>query len=251
MYWSPFESYDKPGSPIPPSENYSGLTRELEVSVYAPATASAPDIQSNYMPAHIQSTDQQNHTINWSNSNKYGEKIKPHGRRHKYYFNTPYQEYFALVGVLGQPSLVDPGVGGMAVWTHMHNATYSFLERVEIVDEYVYNNFPYPHTGFVYTYIKLKIPTSMLNRVLSLCGDISYDPIKHVLKIRGMTLDYNIAMSLIVCLYVSGSLSWYNILERCSVRKVVDVKNLKDVKKCERNARIVRNISISTFREHN
>src|SRR5207302_925958 len=117
-----------------------------------------------------------------------------------YYFQLPSQKYQQLVEEFGPPMLLNPEPGGMAVWQRsaLQSTPYAIFQRIDLVDEQTFNQFPVPHLGFLYTYVKMKIRMSQLGQVLSLCGDLFYDPIKKTLVIRGMSINYNVALLALV-----------------------------------------------------
>lgn len=153
-----------------------------------------------------------------------------------YYFQTPAQKYDELVQEFGEPTLVNPQPGGMAVWQHpgTTNPNYRFLHRMDLVDEQRYNSFPYPHIGFLYTYVSIKIPIDRLSRVLSLSGDVMYDPVKSLLIVRGMSLNYNLSLTALVVEYINNDISWYQLINQDLIHQITHHKRLirpKDQKK--------------------
>jgi hypothetical protein len=247
------------GSLLSQGDNYSGLSRELEVSVYTPPAHTSqrepparmmPQLQPQHaqpqpqpqsqlqqrMPAqNIQSSQLAQTSAygepNWSKSPKYYDKFKKNVD--KYYFQTPLQKYYELISELGQPTVVHTQKGGFAIWHEPGtlNAEYKMFTRIELIDEQCFNMFPYPHIGFLYTHYKIHIPTSILNRVLSISGDVKYDPITHCLIVRGMSMGYNMALTVLICKYVMGDISWYNIVEHDMIHKITHHKRLVNPKK--------------------
>jgi hypothetical protein len=257
-------------------ENYSSLSRELDVSVYSLKgsfggfTPAPPVVETNasyvgyqsqmlqptrssqitlqpYQGQPYQGQPYQGHplqsgggggggAIHWSQTTTRSSK-----KSNPYYFQTPYQKYFELVEEFGQPTLLDPNRGGLAIWLRLgiKNPRYSIFERVDLLDEETYNTFPYPHVGFLYTYVRMKISTDQLNKVLSISGDVNYDPIKQLLCVRGMSLGYNTALTTIIARYVRGDLSWYRIIDGNLIRKVTSHKRLMNPKYHERNLKLL------------
>lgn len=253
-----------------PSDSYSGLNRELAVSVYSPTPpdlrpSMSPQLRpsqqagsSPQVPTYAQlwseaqqeipspSTSSPSATISsqivWNQIPKNYTKFKK--TVNSYYFQTPFQKYHDLVGELGPPTVLNPNQCGMASWYRpgQMNPDYQIFDRIDILDEQCFNRFPYPHNGFLYTYVKIKIPLSILNKVLSISGDISYDPIKHLLVVRGMSINYNIAIISIICQFVSGKITWYNIIEYDLIKQQTHHKRLTNPKIQKRNLREVSNL---------
>ena len=112
-----------------------------------------------------------------------------------------------------RPALINPHRGGLAIWqgSALKRTDFRAIKRIDLIDEQCFNPFPYPHLGCLYTYVKIKLPTDQISRVLSLCGDLMYDPVKQILVVRGMSMSYNLALIALVSQYVNGQLTWYNI----------------------------------------
>lgn len=275
-------------------DKYSGLNRELDISVYAPKLLSPRCLSSNFqeavgknrslntlilsqsLPDSIDISNTQHASniprslntsqvyntsktpnppnvsdtsialnaptmsaqIMWSRSTKYVDKFK---MVNNYYFQTPFQKYYEIVDVIGPPTLINPQRGGMAIWQNpgLRNNDYRVFKQVKIVDEQCFNNFPYPHIGFLYTYVKIKIPITILNKVLSISGDIMYDPVKKLLIVRGMSFGYNLALIAIVCQYVMGNITWYQIIDNNLIKKSLTHKKLTNLKIQKQNMKIV------------
>jgi hypothetical protein len=217
-------------SPIPHTSQQMGDFSPYEV--HQPQSQPQPQLQQIPMPSTDMSISSQ---IMWTRTSRYYEKFKK--TVNKYYFQTPFQKYYELANELGQPTVLNPNKGGMASWQNpgQKNPDYRIFHRIDILDEECFNHFPYPHIGFLYTYIKIKIPISILNKVLSMSGDIMYDPLKHILTIRGMSINYNIALTVLVHQYVSGKITWYNITEYDLIRKETHYKRLTNIKNQKHN----------------
>lgn len=247
-------------------DSYSSLNREMEVSVYAthqpmsrgpmgpmgpmcgggggmvpgpmggdqfpsmtpfsPVVPPSPLTLGPQRPSEQQ--PQQVRDVQWSKSPE-----KPAKKYDPYFFQTPYQKYHELVSELGEPSVVDPRPGGLAVWQKSRlerHPVYRIFSRIEVVDEQCYNKFPYEHIGFLYTHFKCDVPLSILNNVLSLSGDIFYDIKKKTLIVRGMSLGYNMTLCALVVKYVNGDVSWYQITEEDLFRRATTPKRLVNPK---------------------
>lgn len=177
--------------------------------------------------------------IQWNQKIKNMPYLKK--RPNKYYFQIPYNKYYELVDEFGPPTLINPNKGGIAVWQHssLKNTKYHMIKRIDLVDEQVYNCFPYPHIGFLYTYIKMNIPMNKLGHVLSMCGDIMYDSTKHILIVRGMSLSYNLAIMALICQYITSKITWYNITENNMIKQCTSHNKLTNIKAQKRNIAIL------------
>lgn len=206
-----------------------------KVKIFAPT-----QIQGSMSPFFVQTLgNNKKLEINWNQTSQYFNKYRT--QVNKYYFQLPYQKYEDLVNEFGPPTLINPNKGGIAIWQSrlLKNAGYKMIKRIDLIDEQCFNSFPYPHIGFLYTYVKINIPLSKLGNVLSLCGDLMYDPIKHILVARGMSLSYNIAIIAIVCLYINGKITWYNIKDGNLVKQSTNYKRLTNRKVQKQNLAIL------------
>lgn len=277
--------YTVSGAPYTPSskfksqentffDKYSGLNRELDISVYAPKILETRCLSSNFRetaekncssstsnPLVVPIISQTSNTmtasnapttsntaiipaptmssqIMWSRTTKYADKFKT---VNNYYFQTPFQKYYEIVDVIGPPTLINPQKGGMAIWQNpgLRNNDYRIFKKIKIVDDQCFNNFPYPHIGFLYTYVKIRVPISILNKVLSISGDILYDIVKKLLIVRGMSFGYNMALIVIVCQYVMGDITWYQIIENNLIKKAMTHRKLTNLKTQKQNMKII------------
>jgi hypothetical protein len=185
--------------------------------------------------------------VNWSSLPLNFKKLRKNNQTNPYYFQTPKQKYNDLVGELGPPTVVEPQAGGLAIWMNPGrvNPKYHMFKRIEIHDEQVFNYFPYPHSGFLYTYVKIKIPIDILNNILSVCGDIMYDPIKEILVVRGMSIGYNTALIALICRYIMEEITWYNIIEYDLVKKMTHYKRLMNPRRQKRNMNILKSVLLT------
>jgi hypothetical protein len=234
-------------------DNYSSLSREMEVSVYATRPSMSPRMGDQFPsmtpfspvvppspltmgmgmgmgmgPQQPRGQEPPIVDIQWSRSPE-----KPAKKFNPYFFQTPYQKYHELVVELGEPNTIDRRAGGLAIWHKSSlgkHPVYRIFSRIEIVDEQCFNKFPVEHIGFLYTYFKCGIPLSILNNVLSISGDIFYDIKKKTLIVRGMSLGYNMALCALIVKYVNGDVSWYQITEEDLVRKAMTPKRLTNPK---------------------
>jgi hypothetical protein len=177
--------------------------------------------------------------LQWSQKSKYFSHFE--GKVNKYYFQLPYQKYYELIEEFGQPKLVNMNKGGIAIWqkSAFKNTSYHFIRRIDLIDEQCFNSFPVPHVGFLYTHVKMEIPMTKIASVISMCGDVMYDPIKKIFIVRGMSLYYNLAIIALICLFIYGQLTWYQITEGDLIRKSLSYKQLTNRKSQERNLRTI------------
>ena len=166
------------------------------------------------------------HEMNWTQRSPNVGKTRK--KSELYYFISPAQRYPQVLEQLGTPTLINPNPGGLAVWQKedLNKTKYSIFEEIVMIDEACYNWFPHEHIGYLYTSFPLKIPMGLINRVLNMCGDLKYDVIKGWLIVRGMSLEYNVALTTLVLQYVKGDLSWYQITENDLLRVVTHHQRL-------------------------
>lgn len=220
------------------SDVYSGLGRELEVSVYS-------HISNNFdTPMNITQSEMMPSTLLWRKQSKIFKNS-----RKQYYFQNAYNKYYELIKEFGQPTMCNNNAGGMAVWINHNNfpKEYRFIQRIDLIDEECYNPYPYPHIGFLYLYIKMDIPTNKLNNVLSISGDINYDMIKKLLCVRGMSMGYNLSLIWLVKKYTHGKISLYTIKDNNVLHKILSYKNLSNI---ANNHRILKSIK-NGYSKHN
>lgn len=207
------------------------------IKVWAPSHSA--DNQTRMSPYIVRHNKISKKNITWNQNSKYFNQFRT--KVNKYYFQLPCQKYHELTNELGSPSLINPKKGGIAIWqaNTLKKAGYPVIKRIDLIDEQCFNHFPYPHIGFLYTYVKIIIPMNKIGNVLSLCGDIMYDPIKRIMVVRGMTLNYNIALIAIICLYINGKITWYNIIGGNLVKQVLSHHQLINRKVQKHNLAII------------
>jgi len=168
-----------------------------------------------------------------------------------YYFQTPYTKFFEVVTEYGNPDAINPMSLGTAIWEfNGNNPTVApdgsiskpLYKRIQIIDEEVYRPRPYPHIGFLYTTIEIFVPYNKIGQVLSISSDITYDIAKNELTVRGMSFSYCNALLALVCLYVSGKMSWYTISGSNKPKEYLNVKNLTSERKRDDNINIIKNV---------
>ena len=116
--------------------------------------------------------------------------------------------------LIGQPDLLDPIGGGIAIWGHMKlsRTKYKFLQRVEIIDENVPCVFPVPHVSNTYIWIRIDMSQYQTRYIVSLSPNFMYDRKKKTLIVRSSDLHKAIALAAIVKLYSIGKLSMNQIV---------------------------------------
>jgi hypothetical protein len=155
----------------------------------------------------------------------------------KYYFQTPYHKYFELVNEFGEPSVIDTSAGGLAIWNSFK--LKGLYHRIEIVDNQLFNKYPYPHVGFLYIHYKIDIPLNKLAQTLSFSSDIKYDIIDKVLIVRGMAIGYCNALIALVIKYIRGEYSWYQIKNKNILSQVLSYKSLTNKNNREENIKLI------------
>lgn len=186
--------------------------------------------ESNVMPMNLK----------WHRETKF-----PKLKKNTQYYQLPIKRYENLLSEIGTPTLINPNQGGLAIWqkSTLAKTKYNMIKRIDLIDEQIFNSFPYPHIGYLYTYIKLPIPMNKLGHVLSISSDIMYDTGKKILIVRGMSLNYNLAISALICSYVTGHITWYNIIENNLVKKATTLGKLRSRKFLKQNLTILSQIS--------
>ncbi len=227
---------------LPPRESHKSLGKKDKHKdkhkIYAPSKSA--EGHTKMSPFFVQGPiNGGNANLLWNNQSKYFNKFRT--KVNKYYFQLPHQKYYELVDEFGQPTLINQNKGGIAIWqgSALKNTDFRAIKRIDLIDEQCFNSFPCPHIGFLYTYVKIIIPTNKIGNILSICGDIMYDPMKHIMVVRGMSLSYNIALIALVCLYINGKLTWYNIIEGNLVKQAIDHKQLTNKKTQKQNMAVI------------
>jgi hypothetical protein len=233
------------------------LNRELEVSVYSSdqsqmqtygggdsCSLQSPDAMQMYSGhPQLQHQQQSKPQLQWSTFNTYSAQAG-HSEASKYFFQLPSQKYQDLVAEFGEPTVVNYSAGGMAIWTAQKlklNSSYHFIKRIELIDEQIYNSFPQPHIGFMLVTVSLPIPMSQLGNVLSMSGDIKYDPVTQELTVRAMSLNYALACMALIALYTTNEISWYSLQGDNLLRKYLSYQRLIDSKFQQRNLQAILN----------
>jgi len=94
----------------------------------------------------------------------------------------PVSYYPEIVARYGNPDILVNQPGGLCIWNiDEENDPHT---RIELKDEYVPHCVPMNHFDFMYSYVTIYISPDMLNKVQSISGSVSYDPLKHELFAR-------------------------------------------------------------------
>lgn len=96
----------------------------------------------------------------------------------------------ALTAQLGQPSVLGPEEGGIAIW---RDPIGSGVDTITLRDEAIQHRCPAPHEDFLYSSVNVRIPPERVEDVQKLSGSVNYDPLKQELTARCGSLEANIA----------------------------------------------------------
>ena len=166
--------------------------------------------------------------MEWNTYDKY-RSIKD--IKSKYFFQTPINKFNDLVSEFGNPNIIDNDRNGMAIW----NKLSSVYHRIDLIDNPIYNAFPCPHIGFLYVYYKYEVPISRIAQVLSISGDIKYDPIECMIIVRGMSLGYCNEILVFVIKFCKGSITWHQITTDQLFKKRMTFDQLTNPKNIQYN----------------
>lgn len=119
-----------------------------------------------------------------------------------------------LVGHLGLPDVTDRKHGGIAIWAKptLKERGYSFLSRVEIIDEAVPSSVPVRHYSNVYLWIPMNPNNEQLAKILSLSKNFYFDRKKQLMVVRSCSLNKGIAQAAVLRLYINGRFSFYQVV---------------------------------------
>ena len=114
---------------------------------------------------------------------------------------------------LGEPDLVDPSRGGIAIWSTntLRQRGFGYLKRVEIIDERVPCNKPVKHNGYMYIWVNVPLESYQVSKIIDMSPNIMYDQQKKLLIVRSDNLHTAIALAALVKLYSKGQVSMYQI----------------------------------------
>ena len=175
--------------------------------------------QQNYMDTQLINTQQENPTdllrnalgnLSWDNRGAIN----------------PANALRSLLKRLGKPDLLDVRDKGVSIWKHASvKFIYPFIEQLEIHDERVPYKVPFPHYEYVYIYVSMNIPEHRIKDVLNISKSISYDSLKHWIRIRSFSIRSAIVLLATVYLLLQNQITLddikYNGLLRLFMLKVV------------------------------
>ena len=119
-----------------------------------------------------------------------------------------------LMAQLGAPDVTDVKFGGIAIWARstLKERSYSFLKRVEIIDEAVEVSTPVRHTSNIYIWVSMKPTNEQLLKILNLSKNFYYDQKKQLMIIRSSSLDTAVAQAAVLLMYVHGKFTYYKVV---------------------------------------
>lgn len=124
-----------------------------------------------------------------------------------------------LTRELGAPNLIDRD-SGFALWNEsaLKNVYYGIFKRIELHNEEIKCDKPYPHSGNVYAWIRMDVPVEEHTKLHLISPSLVYDRPKKWLRVRSQSLNGNLSLLTLVCLYLKRKLTYYNI-ERYQLQK--------------------------------
>lgn len=170
----------------------------------------------------------------WSDINFYSNQ-------NAYYFPLPVTKLKELMQEYGIPSVMNNFGERFAIWdfTKLHGLYY----RIEIIDNQILYNHPYPHVGFLYVSYKIDIPVNKIAQALSISNDIQYNITEKILKVRGMSMSYCNTLIVIVAKYSIGIYSWYDLKNKDILQRHLSLKWLQNVNQKMSNISYIKSIS--------
>jgi hypothetical protein len=176
------------------NQEQTGLLGNVTMNPYQPSLQQAMvDSPSTHLPNYYPSV-----RVRWRNRNFKG--ITP---------ENPGDKLKSVIRELGKPDLIDKNRGGVAIWKEstLSKRNHGYLKRVEVMDEQIVNAQPYPHIGFVYTWVKLPIPEDYIYQITAMGPNVVYDTGKKWLRVRGNSYNANLATIALICMLVKGEIS--------------------------------------------
>lgn len=149
----------------------------------------------NYNSLSSTNEHQKEKVPNWANSINHG-----------YYFQSSIEKYKDLVEAYGNPDSLINEYGGIAIWLNR-----SFYKRIELYDTVNINDFPYPHNNIICLVIHIVIEKGLVDKILNICANISYDNINNDIYIRCPSINYGNAILAIILLILNKKLTFWRL----------------------------------------
>ena len=156
----------------------------------------------------------------------------------EYGSNAPTDRFSDVVDEFGQPDMIDRGVGGGAIWfggtLKRQNKPW---EMVMIMDEAIPHDEPAKHADFLYSWIRLNIPSeAVMHDILRISDSISYDPLKRWLQVRCHFMGANLDTAFLAIRMAQVKTTLKEIKDKELYSKLI-FRTVKDHKSYESNAR--------------
>lgn len=136
---------------------------------------------------------------------------------------SPAERYPDVVDEFGEPDLLDPTIGGGAIWFGKTLKKRGHcMEQLMILDEAIPHDSPAPHADFLYSWYKIDIPDKrVLRDILGLSKSVSYDPLKKLIQVRCHFMGANRATMLLAQRMAMGDLTLNDIEENELYKKYI------------------------------
>ncbi len=92
--------------------------------------------------------------------------------------------YNDVVKLYGEPDIKVNLKNGICIWYNDDSNKLFPYSKIELKDESVEHCVPANHTDFLYSYVKVYIPSEKIMDVISVSGSVNYDPLKKELFAR-------------------------------------------------------------------
>lgn len=102
----------------------------------------------------------------------------------KWKSNEAKKYYNEVVKLYGEPDIKVNKENGLCIWYYENNNKLFPHSKIELKDEAVEHCVPANHIDFLYSYVKVYIPTEKIKAVISVSGSVNYDPLKKELFAR-------------------------------------------------------------------
>lgn len=106
--------------------------------------------------------------------------------------------------MFGKPTAITKQKGGFAVWDEkklfgrkIRSGTLKGLKNcfseILLRDESIEHFCPAKHYDFLYSYVKISVDPNQIQKLMSVSGSVSYDPLKNFVSARCASIEANIA----------------------------------------------------------